>query len=105
MAEGGNYRKGLGFDQIVAIMRQRRSQDSILFSQGIEVRDRYNGDVVIPLTDVKGSPVLDIPGPRLIAEAIDGIAMQASSSRPSIVTPANSLTEANAEMKRQLRRK
>jgi hypothetical protein len=103
MAEG-SYRKGIAFDQIVALMRQRRSQDSILFSQGIEVRDRYNGDVVIPLTDVKGSPVLDIPAPRLIAQAIDGSAMQASSSRPSIVTASTSLTEANAELKRAIRR-
>jgi hypothetical protein len=102
---GRNFHQGISFEEIIALMRQRRSQDTLLFTQGIEIRDRYNGDVVLPMNDVQGKPVLDPPGPRLIAQAIDGNAMRAAASRPSILCPATDLTRENAYAKAELRRK
>jgi hypothetical protein len=79
---------GIPFPEIVSVMRQRRSQDALLIRDMIAVRDRYNGDVIVPLPDVEGSPKLDPPIPRLIADAIDHTAMRANSSMPRIVAPA-----------------
>lgn len=75
------------FDQIVSIMRQRRTQDAPLLEGMRQTRDRYNGDVVVPLTDVKGFPVMDQPVPRLIVEAIDHTAMACNSVLPRILCP------------------
>lgn len=83
-----NIRLGIGFDEIVSIMRQRRSQDSILITAMIDIRDRYNGAVILPVPDVQGAPDMEPPVPRLIALAIDGTAMRAASPSPTIVCPA-----------------
>lgn len=88
-----NVRARIPFDQIVSIMRQRRSQQAALISQMIEARDRYNGDVVLPLPTVEGGRELDPPVPRLIAQAIDGTAMRAASPDPTIVVPALKATQ------------
>lgn len=102
---GVNYRDGIPFDQIVSVMRQRRSQDSILIRQMVDVRDRYNGDVVIPMPDVNDAPTIDPPTPRLITQAIDGTAMTAASSRPVIECPianmASDLSKNRSETRRR----
>ena len=86
-----NVRKGITMDEIVSLMRQRRSQNSILIQQAIDIRDRYNGDVILPLPDVDGNPELEPPTPRLIAQALDGSAMRAASPNPTIVCPSRSM--------------
>lgn len=101
----GNIREGIGFDEIVSIMRQRRSQDSALIVGMIDTRDRYNGDVVLPVPDVHGSPEMDPPVPRLIAQAIDGTAMRAASPSPTIVCPAMDLTKSTARQHANIRRR
>jgi hypothetical protein len=68
-------------------MRQRRTQDSVLFEGMIENRDRYNGDVVIPLPDVSGMPAANRPGPNFFQEAIDGHARSANGALPKISCP------------------
>jgi hypothetical protein len=105
-AGGVNYREGIPFDMIVTLMRQRRSQDSILIRQMIDIRDRYNGDIVIPSPDVQDQPTIDPPTPRLITQAIDGTAMTAASSRPVIECPisnmANDLSKKRSEIRRRM---
>lgn len=76
------------WSQILSIITQRRSQDSSLIRSMIEIRDRYNGDVVVPLPDVSHEPTLPMVAAQLITDGIDNTAMQAASSRPSIFTPA-----------------
>lgn len=100
-----NVRLGITFDEIVSLARQRRSQDSLMIRQMIDARDRYNGDVVLPLPDVNGAPDMEPPTPRLIAEAIDGSAMRASSPNPQIVVPtlgsATNLAVRRADIRRR----
>lgn len=76
------------WDEIRGIVAQRRSAEEHLKRAMIEVKDRYNGDYVIPLPSVKGQPDMDAPVPRLIADGIDGMAMAAASVRPIISVPA-----------------
>ena len=100
-----NIRKGISMGEIVSLMRQRRSQDSILIRQMIEVRDRFNGDVVLPVPDVPSNPTMEPPVPRLIAQAIDGTAMQASGPKPSIACPNMGTTVKaykNADLRRRM---
>lgn len=104
-APGLNVRAGIPFGQIISIMRQRRSQDTLLISQMIDIRDRYNNDVILPLPTLKDSPELTPPVPRLIAQAIDGTAMRAASPNPTIscpaMNPASDLSKRRAETRRR----
>lgn len=76
------------WDDAVAITELRRSADSALKRAMIEIRDRVNGDYVIPMPDVKGEPALAPMGPSVIIDAIEGPAMRANSTRPTISVPA-----------------
>lgn len=76
------------WEEIRGIIEQRRSADTALKQQMIEIRDRYNGDYIVPLPSVDGSPELDPPVPRLIADGIDGMALSSASVRPVITVPA-----------------
>lgn len=76
------------WSQILAIITQRRSQDSSLIRAMINIRDRYNGDVVVPLPDVSGDPQLPMVAMQAISDGVDNTAMQAASSRAGIFTPA-----------------
>lgn len=104
-AGGVTYREGIPFDMIVTLMRQRRSQDSLLIRDMIDIRDRYNGDIVIPSPDVPDAPTIDPPTPRLITQAIDGTAMTAASSRPVIQTPISNLSSTLAKNRSETRRR
>ena len=87
LGPGGNARKGIGMEEIVSVMRQRRSQDTYLIRAMIDVRDRYNGDIIIPLPDVVGQPKLQPPIAQLLAIAIDNLARKASEVRPRVTVP------------------
>ena len=95
----------LPFETLISIMRQRRMMDSRLIRGMIEVRDRYNGDVIVPMPDVKGTPAMAPPTPNLIIEAIDGLAMRANASMGRITSPpkdsASESSRAIAETKRR----
>lgn len=99
-----NIREGIGFDEVVSIMRQRRSMDSPLIVGMIDIRDRFNGDVVLPVPDVQGSPTMEPPVPRLIAQAIDGTAMRAASPSPTIVCPAMDRSSVTSRKRASVRR-
>lgn len=101
MALGGNH---LDFNQIVSIMRQRISQDANLLRYMVAIRDRYNGDVMVPLNDVQAQRPLEPPVPRLIQEAIDHTAMRANSWDPRIFCPAQTDSEASDKMAHRRRR-
>lgn len=77
----------LDFGMIISIMRQRRTMDDRLIKGMIAVRDRYNGDVVVPMPDVKNSPAMAPPVPNLVIEALDSLAMRANSTTPRITMP------------------
>ena len=46
------------FDEIVGIVKQRQQNGSPLLQRMLEVKERYNGDYVIPVPTMEGEPVL-----------------------------------------------
>jgi hypothetical protein len=76
------------FDEIVGIVKHRQDAQSPLIQRMLDVRDRYNGDYVIPLPSMEGEPVLPPLTPALIAENIDAVAQRAASVMPFIGCPA-----------------
>ena len=76
------------FEEIVGIIRQRQDIQSPLLSKMIEIKERYNGEYVIPLPSMDEEPVLPPLTPALISENIDAIAQRAASVTPYIGCPA-----------------
>ena len=76
------------WDEIANTLQQRRSWDSLLISQMLDTRDRYNADVVLALTDVDGEPLVPALGPQVIHDGIEHTAMRAASTFPVIGSPA-----------------
>tara|TARA_B100000929_G_scaffold267536_1_gene235827 strand:+ start:147 stop:1964 length:1818 start_codon:yes stop_codon:yes gene_type:complete len=76
------------FDEIVGIIRQRQDIQSPLLERMLDVKERYNGEYVIPLPSMENEPVLPPLTPALIAENIDAVAQRASSVMPFIGCPA-----------------
>jgi hypothetical protein len=75
------------FGEICEITRFLMDQDSPLKRKMAEVRERYNGDWVLPYADVEGAPQLPPLTPALIADAVDNIALQCGSIQPFIHCP------------------
>lgn len=71
----------------------------------IDIRDRYNGDVVVPLPDVDGEPQLPMVAAQLISDGVDNTAMQAASARPSIFTPAADATSSRSRKRADNRKR
>jgi|ERR1035437_1426594 hypothetical protein len=71
---------------IVSTYHERRKQRSGTFKRMQEVRDHYNGDVVVPLPELDESEKPAIP--NLIAQGIDSFAMRVASTLPRIVYPS-----------------
>ncbi|MEO1842305.1 MAG: hypothetical protein ABGY21_12485, partial [Pseudomonadota bacterium] len=78
----------LTFEEIVGIVRQRQAGQSDLLDRMQEIKDRYNGDYVIPLPSMDDEPILPPLTPALISENIDAIAQRAASVTPYIGCPA-----------------
>ena len=78
------------WDEIASTMWTRKLDDSYLIKQMIETRDRYNGDVVVPLLDVEGEPTMGSLAPQIVADGIDHNAMRAAGVIPAISCPAMS---------------
>ena len=76
------------FDEIVGIIRNRQDAQSSLVARMQEVKERYNGDYVIPLPSMDEEPVLPPLTPALIAENIDAVAQRAAAVMPFIGGPA-----------------
>ena len=76
------------FDEIVGIVKHRQETQSPLLQKMLDVRDRYNGDYVIPIPSMDDEPVLPPLTPALISENIDAVAQRAASVMPFIGCPA-----------------
>ena len=72
--------------QIVTLYQERRMQRSGMFRRMQEVRDHYNGDVIVPLPELDEAEKPAIP--NLIAQGIDQFAMRVASVLPDIQYPA-----------------
>lgn len=75
------------WDQIVTIVRNRQSSNDELLARMIEVKNRYNGDIVMPYPgDTDSSLPTTTPG--LIWQAVDFTGMKAASVMPYMNSPA-----------------
>ena len=72
--------------KIVSLYQERRSQRSGLFRRMQEIRDHYNGDVIVPLPELDDAEKPAIP--NLIASGIDQFAMRVASVMPDIQYPS-----------------
>jgi hypothetical protein len=75
------------WDDIVATINRRRELNDVAIMEMVEVRRRYNADWVVPMPDTQGEPQLPPITPALIAEAIDNVAMLATSVWPYMGSP------------------
>lgn len=73
---------------IVEIARARKSANSVLLDTMDEVRERYNGDFVVPWFDEVDRPEMPPVTPALVTEVVDWHAQRAGSYRPMIYCPA-----------------
>jgi len=78
----------LRMDQISAEMARRRLAQSPLVERMIEVRDRYNGDVIVPVPELDDDIPMASLAPLLIAESVEHPALYATQMTPSISVPA-----------------
>ncbi len=74
-------------DTAVNVVRQRRSSQSVLIQQCIEVANRYNADFAIPVMGTEPDTAKPVLSPALINEAIDVPAIRAASTNPTILCP------------------
>lgn len=73
---------------IYGTIQNRKMKNTPLLNQMIAVRDRYNGDWVVPYVSKDDAPELPPLTPALIAETIDNFGMRAGSTLPAIFCPA-----------------
>lgn len=93
------------WEDILSIMEQRRSGDAEKLKTMMSVKSHYNVDLVIPLTDVSGEPIMPYANPHLVADIIDHTAMRAASPRPTITCPAMDPTSDRSIKYAQTRRR
>ena len=72
--------------QIVRMYQERRMQRSGQFKQMQDIRDHYNGDIIVPLPELDEAERPAIP--NLIAQGIDAFAMRVASVQPDIQYPS-----------------
>jgi hypothetical protein len=77
----------LTWEEIHSIVVNRRDRNSPLIDEMIVVRDRYNGDYVLPYLTAEEHAELPPLTPQLIAEAVDNNGMLAGSTLPAITCP------------------
>lgn len=76
------------WQEIAEIIELRRNANSRLLEEMIAVRNRYNGDIAIPIGGTTDGPDLPPITPALIGESIDSISLRAASIMPAIDVPA-----------------
>lgn len=75
-------------EQISEEMARRKSAQDPLLQRMIEIRDRYNGDVVTPVPEVDKDIPLHNLAPLIIANAVDNTALHAAQVTPNVAVPA-----------------
>jgi hypothetical protein len=75
------------FDEIRAAVLLMQADQGPLLTKMREILVRYEGDWILPLPDVENEPRLPQLTPALVGEAIDQIALRASSVQPSVSSP------------------
>jgi hypothetical protein len=79
---------GWSIQMISEEMARRRSAREPLIQRMLNIRDRYNADVVVPVPDTDDDVPYDTLAPLLIADAVDHPALYAAQAPPNIFVPA-----------------
>ena len=74
--------------QVAEEIARRRLSQSPLIERMMDVRDRYNADIIVPVPAVDDDIPLSSLAPLLIADAVDNTALYAAQARPTISVPA-----------------
>lgn len=74
-------------DTALPVVRMRRMAQSTLINQCIEVANRYNADIAVPVLGNDPDTAKPVLSPALVNEAIDVPAIRASSTNPTILCP------------------
>lgn len=93
------------FHEIVQIMEHRKSAQSPIIREMLEVQKRYHADYVIPLPDVEEQPNLPPLTPALVANAIDAPALTAAQVLPAVFCPPIDVSKLEGRRSREYARK
>lgn len=74
--------------EIVDLVLERQDANHVLLNAMIDIRDRYNGEYVLPWFTDESIEDAAIAIPSLVAEAVDNLSMRAGSVLPAIWCPA-----------------
>ena len=88
------------WDEIVELVTMRRNERGQLLEAMMQVRDRYNGDWVLPDLGTDTAPMT----PTIVADAIDHNALRASSVMPDITAPSMSVATGTSQDRARARR-
>lgn len=89
------------WDDIYTIMQTRKAANGPILNQMITVRDRYNGDWVVPYLTKEEAPELPPLTPAIISETIDNFGMRAGSVVPAVFCPAVDPTKQSGRRSRE----
>jgi len=76
------------FDEIVQLVLDMQRLQGPTIQRMKDVLDRYDGDWVLPMVSVADEPTLPPLTPMLVGDAVDHMAMAASSVRPTVTCAA-----------------
>lgn len=93
------------WEEINDIISARRRNDAWLKRGMIDIRDRVNGDLYLPLYSVEGEPITQSMAPQLVADAIEGAARRAASTLPNIWCPPLNGSQSRSRTKARTRRR
>lgn len=89
-------------DEIVEMLIERKQAQSPLLSSMAQLRDAYNGDVVVPLPEMDRNEQAAVA--NLISTGLDQSAMRIASTMPNIFYPALKPGDNASEKRAQIRR-
>lgn len=92
---------GYSWEEIYNIVDNRRKSNSPIIDEMIAVRDRNNGDYVLPqLTDEEGSTMPSL-SPAIVHDAIENNGMRAGSTVPTVICAAVDSTKQTGRRSRE----
>jgi len=90
-------------DEIVSLYLTRSSDHAGAKNRMRDIRDHYNGDVIVPLPEIDVAEQAAVA--NLLAQGMDQTAMRVSSILPDIVYPPTDDTSVQARKYAQIRRR
>jgi hypothetical protein len=90
-------------DEIVAIYSARSQASDDIKSRMRNLRDYYNGDVIVPLPEINSDEQSAVA--NLLAQGLDQTAMRIASTRPDIFCPPTNPSKKRSQENASIRRK